>query len=76
MLEVCDQFGVRLERGRLVPGLLRSAGGLLGLSLSRKLAELLGGLLEVESELGCGSTFRVVVPAVWGARDGGEEACA
>lgn len=35
----------------------------LGLSLSRKLAELLGGQLTVESELGTGSTFSLEIPA-------------
>jgi signal transduction histidine kinase/CheY-like chemotaxis protein len=34
----------------------------LGLPLSKKYAELLGGSLEVESEAGKGSTFRLAVP--------------
>lgn len=36
----------------------------LGLSLSRRLADMLGGTLTVDSELGKGSTFRLVVPQV------------
>jgi signal transduction histidine kinase len=39
---------------------LRGTG--LGLSLSKKLAELLGGSVAVESELGKGSTFSVTIP--------------
>jgi signal transduction histidine kinase len=39
---------------------LRGTG--LGLSLSRKLATVLGGRVEVQSELGKGSTFSVIIP--------------
>jgi signal transduction histidine kinase len=39
---------------------LRGTG--LGLSLSRKLATVLGGRVDVQSELGKGSTFSVTIP--------------
>jgi|SRR5882672_8526612 len=48
------QLDVRLQRR------LRGSG--LGLSLARKFAELLGGKVAVESELGKGSRFSVVLP--------------
>src|SRR5690606_9925615 len=43
-------------------GTENEAGTGLGLAISRRLAELLGARLEVESTLGAGSVFRLVLP--------------
>jgi len=43
----------------------RFQGTGLGLSLSRKLAELLGGGVSVRSELGIGSTFLAIMPILY-----------
>lgn len=40
----------------------------LGLALVAKLTELLGAMVELESEVGKGSTFRVLVPTQWKGR--------
>jgi signal transduction histidine kinase len=46
---------------------LRGTG--LGLSLAKKFAELLGGSVAVESELGKGSRFSVLIPMLYSADD-------
>jgi signal transduction histidine kinase len=48
----------------------RSKGTGLGLPLCRKLAELLGGRVEVESRVGAGSTFSLVLPRSFPKIDG------
>jgi signal transduction histidine kinase/CheY-like chemotaxis protein len=48
----------------------KTKGTGLGLALCKKLAELLGGSIRVESELGAGSRFTVVIPRVFAAAAG------
>jgi CheY-like chemotaxis protein len=65
-IAVKDQEAIFQEFTQL-PGPLqnRSTGTGLGLPLSRKLAELLGGSIHVKSEVGTGSEFFVIVPLVY-----------
>ncbi|MDQ1373670.1 MAG: hypothetical protein QOJ09_1008, partial [Actinomycetota bacterium] len=57
-----DQVRIFDEFQRVAPtGLARSGSGL-GLALARTFAELHRGRLEVESDLGAGSTFRLTLP--------------
>ena len=62
---IFDEFiQVDTRRGRRE----RSSG--LGLPLSRKLAQLMGGSITVESELGAGSTFRLRLPRIYSQQAG------
>jgi signal transduction histidine kinase/DNA-binding response OmpR family regulator len=59
-----DQPKIFEEFAQLEHRLQRRVRGTgLGLPLSRRLAELLGGSLTVESELGIGSTFSLAIPS-------------
>ncbi len=59
-IEDRDRIFERFYRGR--SGYRRSEGAGLGLSIVRAIAEAHGGRVAVESELGTGATFAIVVP--------------
>jgi signal transduction histidine kinase len=58
IFEEFSQIDTRLQK--------KNKGTGLGLPLSRSLAELIGGAIRVESVLGQGSVFTLVIPAVLG----------
>jgi CheY-like chemotaxis protein len=68
-------MGIIFERFRQVDGSMsRVAGGAgLGLSIVRQIIELLGGTIDVQSSLGEGSVFTVVLPLVAPDPDFGPE---
>jgi signal transduction histidine kinase/CheY-like chemotaxis protein len=65
---IFDEF-VQIEN----PLQRRVKGTGLGLPLSKRLAELLGGSVSVQSELGIGSTFTLTVPLIYRASVDTEE---
>ena len=72
-----DQQWIFLEFTQIEgPHQKRAKGTGLGLPLSAKLAELLGGSVAVESDIGVGSTFSVTVPATYAVADAATEAAA
>jgi protein-histidine pros-kinase len=62
-IQPADQARLFQEFERVESAAVRGRDGTgLGLRLSRKLAELLGGRIELVSEFGAGSTFTLVLP--------------
>jgi len=61
-----DQEEIFIEFGQIEnPLQSRARGTGLGLPLTAKLTELLGGKLMLDSEVGVGSTFRAVIPRIY-----------
>jgi signal transduction histidine kinase/DNA-binding response OmpR family regulator len=65
-IAACDQEVIWQEFGQVDhPLQSRVKGTGLGLPLSRRLAELLGGKVAVQSALGAGSTFSLTLPRIY-----------
>jgi len=65
-ISASDQRIIFEEFGQVENSMQKRVKGTgLGLPLSRKLAELLGGEVTVQSEVGLGSTFFLIVPSVY-----------
>jgi signal transduction histidine kinase len=61
-IAVTDHEAIFQEYWQTSEARTRRAGTGLGLAITRRLVEMHGGRVELESELGRGSTFRIVLP--------------
>lgn len=59
---LCDSIFERFRRLPPIPGTAKIRGAGLGLSISRGLAQAMGGTVRVRSEEGVGSTFELILP--------------